>query len=145
MRLHGWHIFIIGALILAFHNSTQTSTPPGGSSGGFDPTRLQRVAEAVAKAEGYGVPGAIPTVRNNPGNIRSSAGPIATYATPEDGWNALYRQLSGMLDGSALYPPDWTIEQVAARYTGESAYMNWARIVAGELGVPTTYIFSELA
>jgi hypothetical protein len=49
------------------------------------------------------------------------------------------------LNGSPLYPPDWTIEQVAARYTGESAYMNWARIVAGELGVPTTYIFSELA
>lgn len=140
-----WHWFIIGAFILAFRTVSQLPPAAGPDYGGFDPGRLRRIAEAVAKAEGYGVPGAIPTTRNNPGNIRSAAGPIATYGTPEAGWQALYNQLSGMLDGSALYPPDWTIEQVAQRYTGEAAYMNWARIVAGELGVTTKYIFSELA
>lgn len=107
---------------------------------------LERIARAIAKAEGYGVPGAIPTVRNNPGNIRSLTAPypVATYASPEEGWAALYRQVGRMLAGSALYPADWTIEQVAKRYTGEAQYMNWARNVASELGVPTTAIFSQL-
>lgn len=109
-------------------------------------TRVKRIAEAIARAEGYGVPNAIPTVRNNPGNIRSldPPYPIATYPTVQAGWDALYRQVARMLAGSSLYPPHWTLEQVAARYTGESAYMDWARNVARFLGVPTTIVFSRI-
>lgn len=106
-------------------------------NGGENPTsQVERFARAISKAEGYGVPGAIPTVRNNPGNIRSSAGPIATYPTPEAGWDALYRQVRLMLAGtSSYYRPSMSLSEVARVYTGESAYMNWARIVARELGV----------
>lgn len=108
---------------------------------------IKRIAEAIAKAEGFGVPGAIPTVRHNPGNIRSLVAPypVATYPTDAAGWDALYKQVARMVAGSALYPAGWTIEQVAKRYTGEAQYMNWARNVAGFLGVPTTTVFSELA
>ena len=103
----------------------------------MSPTRkIKRIAEAIAKAEGYGVPGAIPTVRNNPGNLKGPDGEIRWFPTPEDGWNALYRQVTMMFTGeSRYYRPDMTIAEIARIYTGESTYMNWASNVARFLGV----------
>ena len=109
--------------------------------------RIKRIAEAIAQAEGFGPPHNLTTRNNNPGAIRDNSlpgAPIKIYPSLAEGWNALYRQVSGMLKGSALYPVTWTLEQVAARYTGEVAYMNWARNVARVLGVPTNIVFSEI-
>lgn len=109
--------------------------------------RVKRISEAIARAEGFGVPGAIPTVRNNPGNIRDfkqTGAPVGTYSSPAEGWNALYRQVERMLAGSSLYPKNWTLAQVAQRYTGEAAYMNWANNVSRFLGVPVDIVFSEI-
>jgi hypothetical protein len=66
------------------------------------PPGTTKLAIAMATMEGYGVPGAIPTVRNNPLDLRH--GPNAThpaddpdgigyYATPELGWADGERQL----------------------------------------------------
>lgn len=116
-----WLLIIAGAWLLYRMNPT---------------SRIERIAQAIAKAEGYGVPGAIPTVRNNPGNIRDETGAIATFPAPADGWAALYRQVTLMLTGeSRWYRPDMTIAEVARIYTGESGYMAWARNVAAFLGV----------
>ena len=60
------------------------------------------LARLVAKEEGFGVPGAIPTVRHNPGDLRHS--PHSTHApgdpegigtidTDDHGWEDLERQL----------------------------------------------------
>lgn len=138
-----WPIFILGVVYMALSRKQVASD------------RVKRIAEAIAVAEGFAFPGApqtspanIPNSRRNPGNIRDMQRPpdypVKTFATKEAGWDALYRQVEGMLKGSALYPADWTIEQIARRYTGEAAYMNWARIVAQRLGVPTDAVFSEL-
>lgn len=111
------------------------------------PDRVMRIAKAIARAEGYGVSGAIPTLRNNPGNLRDTSlpgQPIATYQTVTDGWNALYRQVTRMLAGSSLYPKGWTLIQVAARYTGETRYMDWANNVARFLGVSPSIVFSDI-
>lgn len=130
-----WHLLTMGGILLALSKNTSVTAD----------SRVMRMAQAIARAEGYGVPNAIPTLRNNPGNIRSTSPPyeIRTYATPDEGWAALYRQVARMLAGSSLYPATWTIEQVAQRYTGEAAYMNWARNVARFLGVSTTTVFSQ--
>lgn len=103
----------------------------------ISPTRkIRRIAAAIAKAEGYGVPGAIPTIRNNPGNIKNAQGEIITFPNPEAGWNALYRQVLLMLTGeSRYYKPEMTIAEIARIYTGEAAYMNWANNVSRVLGV----------
>lgn len=111
------------------------------------PDRVRRIAQAIARAEGYGVSGAIPTVRNNPGNIRDTTlpgQPIATYPTVTAGWEALYQQVRRMLAGSSLYPKGWTLAQVAQRYTGEIRYMDWANNVARFLGVSASIVFSDI-
>lgn len=138
-----WPIFILGVVYMALSRKQVASD------------RVKRIAEAIAVAEGFAFPGApqtsptnIPNSRNNPGNIRDMQRPpdypVKTFATKEAGWDALYRQVEGMLKGSSLYPSDWTIRQVAQRYTGEAAYMNWATIVSQRLGVSIDTVFSEL-
>ena len=84
------------------------------------PAGLLAFAEAIAFAEGYGVPGAIPTLRNKPGELKqpSSGGGITTFATPAEGWEALYNQLDLIRTGrSAYYQPTMTIAQVANVWT----------------------------
>ena len=61
-----------------------------------------RLAQLIAKEEGYGIRGAIPTVDNNPGDLRHSPhsshegeGPddIGIIPNMNDGWADLERQL----------------------------------------------------
>ena len=65
---------------------------------------MTKLAQLIAREEGYGIPGAIPTVRNNPGDLRHSnhsqhpGGPgheddIGTIDTVEHGWEDLEHQL----------------------------------------------------
>ena len=101
-------------------------------------SKVERIARAIAAAEGYGVTGAIPTVRNNPGNIKGSDGIIKTFQSVSEGWDALYHQVTLMLTGrSSFYVPTMTLAEIARIYTGEAAYMNWAANVARILGVTT--------
>lgn len=62
------------------------------------------LAQAIAKMEGFGIKGAIPTIRHNPGDLRHSphsqhpGGPahkddIGTIDNDVDGWLDLERQL----------------------------------------------------
>jgi hypothetical protein len=63
---------------------------------------MSKLAQLIAKQEGFGVPGAIPTVRNNPGDLRHSnhsshegegSNDIGIIDTVADGWADLERQL----------------------------------------------------
>lgn len=116
------------------------SDPPGGYS-----PNVTRFANAIARAEGYGIAGAIPTRLNNPGNLKASSVPSIGadanghlhFATIEDGWRALYRQIQLIIDGkSRVYTLDMTIADMARKYAGWSD--NWMRNVATALNVSTT-------
>ncbi len=63
---------------------------------------MSKLAQLIAKEEGYGIPGAVPTTHNNPGDLRhsphsshESAHPdaIGQIDTAADGWADLERQL----------------------------------------------------
>jgi hypothetical protein len=107
--------------------------------------RLESIVQAIARAEGYGKPGAIPTVRNNPGDLESIDGQIKVFMTPDEGWNALRHQVDLMATGqSRIYQPDMTWVEIASHYdgetqpdpfTGQPLYMQWAQNVAQILGV----------
>lgn len=62
---------------------------------------MTKLAQLIARQEGFGVPGAIPTTHNNPGDLKHS--PHSTHPgdpdsigmidTVEHGWDDLERQL----------------------------------------------------
>ena len=60
-------------------------------------SRVQALAQAIATAEGFGVPGAVPTRANNPGDLVmgdqglgvANAEGVTIYPTIAAGWAAL--------------------------------------------------------
>lgn len=94
---------------------------------------LSPLGQAIANAEGYGVPGAIPTLNNNPGDL-TDGGKILSYGSITDGINALQSQVTAMLTGSSkYYNPSMTIAEVGQTYAnGDPA---WAANVSNYLGV----------
>lgn len=64
---------------------------------------MSKLAQCIARMEGFGIPGAVPTVKNNPGDLRHSPqashegeGPddIGIMNSPAAGWQDLERQLN---------------------------------------------------
>jgi len=118
---------------------------------------VKRFSEAIAIAEGFHVPNSVPARAHNPGDLSddgdvgqgvihtagSLGAAITVYATDEDGWSALYRKVRRMLEGrSKTYPSDYTLMEVALRYSGSPL---WAANVARSLGVDTRATLAEIA
>jgi hypothetical protein len=124
------------------------------------------IASKIEVAEGYGKPDAIPTCANNPGDLElgnrfgltavhagetytgsikgvtifAKCDPDPDIEDPRDGRAALWREVRLILTGrsTAGYKPDWTILQVANKWTRTDPE-DWARIVSEGLGVlPST-------
>jgi hypothetical protein len=105
------------------------------------------IAELIAKEEGYGIPGALPTRDNNPGDLRhsphsfhaaDSPDAIGQISTAEEGWADLVRQLDiyaqrGLTVAQSIY--EWA--PPSENDTGQ--YI--AYVVAG-LGVPGDTLLS---
>ena len=120
--------------------------PPGGYS-----AAIVRFAQAIAFAEGFGIPGTVPTRLHNPGDLKASSVPSVgadaqghlRFASDADGWLALYRQLALIVAGrSRVYTLEMTIAQMGTRYAGDSA--NWTANVARALAVPPTTTLREM-
>ena len=103
-------------------------------------------AAAIAQAEGFGQPGAVPTIANNPGDLelgnigygvtKAAAGQqITNFPTLQAGQAALENQINLITTGqsTAGYNPSMSIAQVGQLYSGGSS--NWANNVATALGV----------
>jgi hypothetical protein len=107
--------------------------------------KVQAFAKAIAKAEGHGIPGAIPTEANNPGDLvlgdkgygtLGSAG-ITVFPDIQSGMNALYKELALIIAGqSHVYNLDMTISDMAQHWT-TTQQDEWANNVANALGVST--------
>lgn len=114
----------------------------------IDPSpSLRAFAVAISKAEGFGTVNAIPTRAKNPGDLaRGDIGygvlgseKITVYASEEDGWQALYRQLNLIARRkSAYYTPDTTIAEMAIKYAPGAQAVNWARNVSQALNASPT-------
>lgn len=97
-----------------------------------------RLAQLIARGEGFGISGVIPTARNNPGDLRHS--PHSTHSgdpnaigqidTVEHGWEDLERQLQ-------LYAErGMSIRNMVAIYapTGENDTEAYLRFICDGLG-----------
>lgn len=132
-----WPLFVVLLIVLVL-NVMQT----GGSV-----TAAQKIAAAIAKAEGSGKPGAIPTIANNPGDLVEGDlgnGTIqgkTVFASAQEGLTALENMVSGWLTGnSRIYSPDMTISEISTWYVNGTADATaasdaWASNVANALGL----------
>jgi hypothetical protein len=117
---------------------------------------VHTLAQAIAKAEGFGQRGALPSRLHNPGDlkvvrdyrypgmVRVGKGGHAQFRTEADGWAALEHQLDKMASGeSKHYSVNMTLQEIGKRYAANSRV--WAKNVAHNLGVtPDTYLFEVL-
>jgi hypothetical protein len=111
---------------------------------------IKLFARAIAYAEGFGVPNAIPTVRNNPGDLKlpRDGGAISTFPTVADGWDALYRQLQLIVSGrSSYYSIDMTIAAMGRVWTATEQQAWTSNVVSylREHGVPSASSATTLA
>lgn len=90
---------------------------------------MTKLAEAIAKMEGFGLPDALPTRSDNPGDLRHGPGEmhpgdpnaVGDFLTVQDGWDALERQLRiyaerGMTVRQAIYAFAPAVENNSERY-----------------------------
>jgi len=91
---------------------------------------IPRIAELIAREEGYGIPGALPTRDNNPGDLRHSPHSFHTADAPDaigqidspaDGWADLVRELNlyaarGLTVAQAIYEWAPPVENNTAGY-----------------------------
>lgn len=102
---------------------------------------MTKLARLIAKEEGYGIPGSLPTRNNNPGDLRHSPhsqhspdnpNGIGKIDTPEHGWADLERQLD-LYAKRGLTLRDMIIDYYAPPEENDSeAYLAF---VCKELGV----------
>lgn len=61
---------------------------PRGVEIDFGPAIRMQMVRAVARLEGFGVPGTLCTLRHNPGALRARSGRYLTFKTDAEGWDA---------------------------------------------------------
>lgn len=112
---------------------------------------IEKIAQAIATAEGFYVPGSRPARNHNPGDLTIDTigqtvgrdGVYVVYSDDATGWAALRQQVQLMFSGSHIYNPAMSILEVAANYTATDQ-MAWAKTVATKLGVSINTRLSEL-
>lgn len=109
---------------------------------------MSLLARLVAREEGFGKPGSIPTLRHNPGDLRHSPHSshpenpqsIGTIDTDADGWADLERQLL-LYAGRGL-----TLKQMIEDYYAppeENDSANYLKFVCEGLGCTDDTLVSE--
>lgn len=138
----------------------QSPTATVTTSEGFDlspyggetsyPLPIVNAAQAIARAEGFYVPGSIPQRAHNPGNLKlgepSIAGGITVFDSDDLGWAALYRQLSLIVTGrSRYYSLSMSIADMGRIWTATVAEQGaWSQNVASALGVSVATPLSQV-
>ena len=104
--------------------------------------KVKAIAQALAKAEGFYVPGSVPQRAHNPGDLKLGDvgnGDISgktIFLTDEDGWNALYHQINLMVSGeSEFYDPSMSWRDIASIWVGTTDANNWMLNVTNSLKV----------
>lgn len=114
---------------------------------------VQKIAQAIAFAEGFYVSGSRPARDHNPGDMTQDLigksvgmdGPFVVYASDDDGWANLYAQIEKWLQGNSSHATaDSTITDIAGFYTATDQTA-WATNVANHLGVSIDTPIGEVA
>lgn len=116
--------------ILCVAASAQVLVAPAYSS-----SRVDQLANAVARAEGFYVKGSKPARMHNPGDLKTD-GNYRHFRTDKAGFEALTGQIVRVIEGrSKAYTLNMSIRQMARKYASSPT---WPKNVAKILGVPET-------
>jgi hypothetical protein len=123
--------------------------------------KANKLAMAIGKAEGFGVPNALPTRINNPGDLElgdrgwgteaaktiyAKADWNADFEDKTDGASAARRECFAILSGAShVYETSWSFLQLAQDWTGGDNPAAWAQIVCTELGINPLVTLSQYA
>ncbi len=121
----------------------------------FAENRVHDLATAIAKAEGFGIRGALPTRLHNPGDLKADRGyrfpgqvgvgkgGHARFRNDAAGWAALEHQIEKIMEGSSRYNVNMSLQQISKKYAGN--WRIWSKNVAHNLGVtPSTTLWEIL-
>jgi hypothetical protein len=148
-------LLICAALVLVWLyrqgvSNTGTAVQSDNTAGSVaDYMNVRQVSEAIAKMEGFFVPGSLPSRSMNPGDIGTYGGKVRSYPTVEAGFSALDAYISQ----HAAAHPDWDLYDFTRYYlTGDTMGVagpgqnpdSYAEFVAGQLGVDPTTPLSQL-
>lgn len=118
----------------------------------FYSEKIKTFARAIGGAEGFGIPGAIPTQAHNPGDLvlgdlgygTLGSEQITILQDDNVGWDKLYHQLNLIVNGhSHVYNLEMTIYEMAQKWTSTQPDA-WANNVSRALGVPVNTPLSSL-
>lgn len=140
---------VAAAVLLMAQSKPPAETVSASNATPAPSPKVSLFAEAIARAEGFFSAGTIPARANNPGDLKAGAPTvtgtaITQYATPEQGWAALYRQLGFIANGTSKYygagagKPNMTIREMGdiwAPPVDRNIPGAWAVNVANRLGV----------
>jgi hypothetical protein len=121
----------------------------------IDAQKLDTLCRAIAHAEGFGVPRAIPTRYHNAGDLKSRPGlpPLPgqvrigkaghiVFVSDAAGWEALRVYVQKIVNGgSRHYVAHTTLAQLSRVYA--QRWQPWLRIATKELGVPASTRLEE--
>lgn len=125
------------------HDPVSTLPPPPPDNGPDLNAKIAQLAQAIAKAEGFGAAGKIPTLAHNPGDlVEGDAGSgtlgaekITVYPDDATGWSKLDHQVFLMLtETSRVYSLSMTFFGVAQKWTTTDPDA-WASTVSGAVGL----------
>jgi hypothetical protein len=121
----------------------------------FAQDRVQVLASAIARAEGFGKAGTIPSRYKNPGDLKVvknyrypgqigvGKGGHVIFRNDAAGWAALEHQIEKIMDGTSRYNVNMTLKEISKRYAGN--WRIWTKNVAHNLGVePSTALWEIL-
>jgi hypothetical protein len=114
--------------------------------------KVETMAQAIARTEGFFVQGTIPNRYHNPGDIRSRLrhaypGQIGlkrgyvVFRSDTFGWSALRAQIQRVIDGSSTkYTTDMTFRQIGRKYAVDS---RWVKSVCKIMGIDPGMTFAK--
>lgn len=134
-----------------FHPSASTAVAqpaeyPDGAAG-----NLGAISNSIANVEGFFLPNSLAARSNNPGNVGTFGGKVASYPSTDTGWAAL----NDWITNHAAEHPDWDFYDMMHYYaTGDTLGQGapgfispdtYAEQVAASVGVdPTTPVSQVL-
>lgn len=103
-------VLVAAVIWFLLHSSKGQTTAATGAQ--TSTNGLDNITQAIAQYEGFNKPGSVAQRTNNPGNVGTFGGNVASYSNVGDGWSALQNWVTN----KAAANPSMTFNQMMGLY-----------------------------